>query len=288
MLCYFIRAFNATGTGGVTFYGSFVGPLTGNLTGNASGTSSGLIGGLINSLVYQSAPNTTAFLPIGSNGQVLGTIGSGLQWVSAPAASTSSAIAGGAAGQVIWQSASNTTGFTAVGSTNQLLHSNGTSVPTWSSVVAGDLAATLDLSSKTITYPSASIAPSVLTTGKPVWDSAGNVGIKQATPAVSLDVNATDAIKIPVGITGDRPIGASGYIRYNSTLGKFEGYGSAWGNLGGGAQGGGTDSVFYENDSVVTTDYTITTNKNAMTAGPVSVNSGVTVTIPSGSVWTVV
>lgn len=55
-----------------------------------------------------------------------------------------------------------------------------------------------------------------------------------------------------------------------------------------GAKGGGTDQVFYENDQTVTTNYTITTDKNAVTAGPISIDSGITVTIPSGSVWTVV
>lgn len=66
--------------------------------------------------------------------------------------------------------------------------------------------------------------------------------------------------------------------------------GSAWINAGGsgGATGGGSNKVFYENDITVTTDYTITTNKNAMSAGPVTINSGVTVTVPSGSVWSIV
>ena len=60
------------------------------------------------------------------------------------------------------------------------------------------------------------------------------------------------------------------------------------GTGGGGATGGGTDQVFYENDQAVTTNYTITTNKNAVTAGPVTINSGVTVTVPSGSAWVIV
>lgn len=55
-----------------------------------------------------------------------------------------------------------------------------------------------------------------------------------------------------------------------------------------GATGGGTDRVFYENDATVTTNYTISTTKNAMSAGPVSINSGVTVAVNDGSVWTVV
>ena len=57
---------------------------------------------------------------------------------------------------------------------------------------------------------------------------------------------------------------------------------------GGGAVGGGTDEVFYENGQTVTTDYTLTTNKNAMSAGPITINSTITVTIPTGSTWVVV
>ena len=57
---------------------------------------------------------------------------------------------------------------------------------------------------------------------------------------------------------------------------------------GTGAVGGGTDRVFFQNDQTITTDYTITTNKNAVTAGPVTINNGVTVTIPSGSYWVIV
>ena len=55
-----------------------------------------------------------------------------------------------------------------------------------------------------------------------------------------------------------------------------------------GATGGGTDRVFYENDQEVTTNYTISTNKNAMSAGPITVNSGIVVTVPNGSTWTIV
>ena len=69
---------------------------------------------------------------------------------------------------------------------------------------------------------------------------------------------------------------------------KSDGAGNlSWGTAGG-AAGGGTDDVFYENSQTVTTNYTISTNKNAMTAGPVTINSGVTVTVPSGSSWVVV
>ena len=61
----------------------------------------------------------------------------------------------------------------------------------------------------------------------------------------------------------------------------------SWGRAGG-ATGGGIDDIFYENGQIVTTNYTISTNKNAMSAGPVTINAGVTVTVPSGSTWVVV
>lgn len=57
---------------------------------------------------------------------------------------------------------------------------------------------------------------------------------------------------------------------------------------GGGATGGGNDAIFFQNGQTVTASYTITTSNNAGTFGPVSINSGVTVTVPTGSVWTVV
>jgi hypothetical protein len=82
---------------------------------------------------------------------------------------------------------------------------------------------------------------------------------------------------------------AAGYFRFNTDVAKFEGYnGAAWGSVGGGATGGGSDDVFMENGQTVTSNYTITTSKNALSAGPITVNSGVSVTIPSGSVWTIV
>lgn len=46
--------------------------------------------------------------------------------------------------------------------------------------------------------------------------------------------------------------------------------------------------AFYENTTTISINYTITTGNNAMTAGPVTINSGVTVTVPVGSYWTVV
>lgn len=101
----------------------------------------------------------------------------------------------------------------------------------------------------------------------------------------------TGSAEMPAGTTAQRDGSPSaGYLRFNSDESSFEGYdGSAWGAIGGGggATGGSTDAIFWENDQTVTTSYTITASKNAMTAGPVDIASGVTVTIPTGSRWLV-
>jgi len=99
----------------------------------------------------------------------------------------------------------------------------------------------------------------------------------------------TDSVTVPKGTTAQRGTGVSGKFRFNTDEGNFEGYdGTSWGAVGGGATGASGNPVFYENDQNVTGDYTITSNRNAMSAGPITVNSGVTVTIPAGSVWTIV
>jgi len=104
-----------------------------------------------------------------------------------------------------------------------------------------------------------------------------------------LTLESTGAAILNVGTTGERPVAAeAGMVRYNSTTSKFEGYSNAWGALGGGATGGGSDTVFFENSLVVTQDYTIPSDKNAGTFGPVSINDSITVTVPDTSVWSIV
>lgn len=112
------------------------------------------------------------------------------------------------------------------------------------------------------------------------------------TASFAGDVNLTGTgyIDIPAGTTAQRPGSpSSGMIRFNTSLGQFEGHnGTAWGQLGGGATGGGSDTVFIENGQTVTSNYTLSTGKNAVSAGPVTVNAGVSVVIPSGASWVIV
>ena len=107
------------------------------------------------------------------------------------------------------------------------------------------------------------------------------------TPA-TLTFSSNASVKLPIGTTAQRPGSPlGGMIRYNSDIDRFEGYTTTWGSIGGGATGGGTDEVFQENELIVTTNYTLSTGYNAMSVGPITINSGVTVTIPSGQRWVI-
>ena len=71
---------------------------------------------------------------------------------------------------------------------------------------------------------------------------------------------------------------------------SFSGDGSSLSNLPAGAPVGGasTNTVFFENDTAVAVNYQVTSGKNAMSAGPIAINAGIAVTVPSGSSWTIV
>lgn len=115
------------------------------------------------------------------------------------------------------------------------------------------------------------------------------INITTITASGDLTLSGTGAIKVPSGTSAQRPSDGPGKIRFNTTVGKFEGHnGTSWGTIGGGATGGASDDVFYENSKLVSADYTITSGKNAMTAGPITINDGVNITVPAGSVWTIV
>lgn len=104
-------------------------------------------------------------------------------------------------------------------------------------------------------------------------DSSNYVGF-QAPSTVSSNIvwtlPATDAA-------------VSGYALVSDASGTL-----SWAAAGGGAVGGGSDEIFWENDQTVTQNYTITNGKNAGSFGPITIQSGVTVTVGTGETWTVV
>ena len=103
-------------------------------------------------------------------------------------------------------------------------------------------------------------------------------------------MSGTGQMKLASGTTAQRSgTPSAGMIRFNSDNTAFEGYnGTAWGNIGGGAAGGGSDAIFWNNGQTVNTSYSIPANTNAGTFGPITISSSATVTIPSSSTWTVV
>jgi hypothetical protein len=116
----------------------------------------------------------------------------------------------------------------------------------------------------------------------------GNATATTITASGFVGTSATGAIVAPVGTTAQRPTAVQGMVRYNTSALSFEGYnGSVWGSIGGGAKGGSNDDIFYENSQIVTTSYTITSGKSAMSTGDITIDSGVIITIPTGSRWVI-
>lgn len=123
-----------------------------------------------------------------------------------------------------------------------------------------------------------------------ILSSTTELNFLDGLPGVTGKTSLVGSTIIAAGTQGERdgsPL--AGYFRFNSTLSRFEGFnGTLWGAVGGGATGGAADAVFIENDQVVTANYTINTGKHAMSTGPITINSGVIVTVPSGSNWVVI
>ena len=113
-----------------------------------------------------------------------------------------------------------------------------------------------------------------------------------STTAVTNATNATTATNLAGGaanrVAYQSGSGATTFVAAPSvtnTVLTYNGTSFAWAAAG--ATGGSSDQVFYENSLIVTTNYTITSGKSAMSTGPITVNSGITVTIPSGSKWVI-
>jgi hypothetical protein len=96
----------------------------------------------------------------------------------------------------------------------------------------------------------------------------------------------TGALKLPVGTEAQRPgTPATGQLRFNDDSDEFEGYnGTAWGGIGGGASAGG---AIYVNNTTADTSYTIEAGSNGFSVGPITVDTGVTITVSSGQRWLV-
>ena len=125
------------------------------------------------------------------------------------------------------------------------------------------------------------------------WDTAYSWGDHStqgyATTALTVaKTSSTGSGVLPSGTDAQRDVTPSaGYLRFNTTSSSFEGYdGSAWGAIGGGG-GASAGGAIYENTDEITSSYTIAAGKNGHSVGPITIASGVSVTITSGQRWVV-
>jgi len=96
--------------------------------------------------------------------------------------------------------------------------------------------------------------------------------------------SSTGAVTMPVGTPAQRPSPTKGMFRFNDDTDQFEGYdGTAWGGISG-AQAGG---AILTNKSTASASYTIATGENGLSVGPITVDTGVTITVSSGQRWLV-
>lgn len=102
-------------------------------------------------------------------------------------------------------------------------------------------------------------------------------GLNRINGSLSVTGNGafggTGSLVVPTGTSVQR---SGTGIRYNTTFGQYEGYDintSQWSSIGGGATGSAGNQVFYENDQVITANYTIPADKNASTTGPITIDS---------------
>ena len=113
-------------------------------------------------------------------------------------------------------------------------------------------------------------------------------------------LNTNSVLKIPTGTTAQRPTGVSvGTMRFNSSTDAAEinkadvGTGSAgWASVSGGGQSLGDKSVIRTNAATIAENITVGPTAgaefaNGMSAGPITINSGFTVTVESGGAWSI-
>ena len=170
------------------------------------------------------------------------------------------------------------TGIAVPAGKSTFVFNNGTNVVDALSYFAGVVAATTITASGNTALSGNLTVDGNTTLGNASGDTI-TLNAATATIPNNLNFNGTGTVRLPNGTTGQRPTPAAGMIRYNTTSGLFEGYTTQWGGIGGASANG----AVYENAQSITENYTMTTNFNGESVGPITIASGVTVTIPSGS-----
>ena len=101
---------------------------------------------------------------------------------------------------------------------------------------------------------------------------------------IGVDASGT----VPTGTTAQRPaVPAAGMFRYNESLAQFEGYGVGWAGVGGGGPSLGASSVIRTNAKVISQNITFAGTENGSSVGPITIDTGYTVTVTTGSTWVI-
>jgi hypothetical protein len=203
-----------TSLGGLTPSTATTGVVTLAGTLNTTSGGTGLTSFTAGDLPYYATGTALSKLGIGTAGQILTSTGSAPQW------STLSGVA-------VTTISFGTTGLTPNSASSGAVTVAGT-------LVVGN--GGTGLTSLTAGYiPFGNGTSAFGSSANLFWDSgATRLGVGTNAPAVTFAVSSTDAILLPVGTTGQRPTGATGYLRFNTTTAAFEGYnGTAWTSVGG-------------------------------------------------------
>ena len=203
-----------TSLGGLTPSTATTGVVTLAGTLNTSSGGTGLTSYTAGDLPYYASGTALSKLGIGSAGQIITSTGAAPQW------STLSGVA-------VTTFSAGTTGLTPASATSGAITLAGTLV------VSNGGTGLTSLTAGRIPYGAGTSAFG--NSANLFWDSSNNrLGVGTSSPAVTVAISATDAILLPVGTTGQRPTGATGYLRFNTTTAAFEGYnGTSWTSVGG-------------------------------------------------------
>jgi len=128
--------------------------------------------------------------------------------------------------------------------------------------------------------------PSAISQTEAGYLNGVNSDIQTQIDAKVTKTSATGSAALPAGTTVQRDgTPSAGYLRWNTTDTSAEVYdGSGWAAVGGGNT---TTEGLYEHAHTISANYVITTNNNALTAGPITIDTGVSVTVPTGSTWVI-
>ena len=277
---------------GVLTATGFAGALTGNVTGNASGSSGSCTGNAATATALETARTIAGVSFDGSANISLNNnaITNGAGYITATL--TNEQVQDIVGGML--------TGNTETGITVTYQDGDGTI-----DFVVGTL--NQDTTGNAATATALETARNI---GGVSFDGTGNINLPGVNTSGNQDTSGTAAIATTVTVadessdttcfplfataaTGNLAPKSGSNLAFNSSNGTltataFSGDGSALTGISAGATGGGSDEIFYENGQNVTTDYTITNGKNAMSAGPITIDSGVTVTVGAGETLTIV